>query len=347
MTNHPEPLLRLRGPADLIEAIPYLLGFHPSASLVLVGLDAGRSSGVTITARIDLADVEPASGVVPDTVDAVVRSGADAVVVIRFDDAQRIGHDPPGLLPGADVIDAVRGAVQRRGLTVLDALLVASGRWWSYGCVGQGCCPADGQPLEGDSSLAAASATYAGLVALPTREDLSRTFEPHSDERRRALLPLLEGVEDRAVGAILDGHAQRHERSVKRALFAAARDADGALFPGTAGALTDAQAARFAAGLAHTTLRDSVWLAVDQGRLDGRSLWLELARRVPEPYDAPALFLYGWAEWRAGHGVMAGLAAERALASDPGYTAADLLLGALAHGLDPRRTPRLRMPRPA
>jgi len=34
--------LRLRGPADLIAAVPYLLGFQPSDSLVLVGLDRGR-----------------------------------------------------------------------------------------------------------------------------------------------------------------------------------------------------------------------------------------------------------------------------------------------------------------
>jgi hypothetical protein len=105
--------------------------------------------------------------------------------------------------------------------------------------------------------------------------------------------------------------------------------------------------ARLAAGLADIAVRDSVWLAVDQRRLDGRALWRELARRAPEPYDAAALFLFGWAEWRAGNGVLAGIAAERALASDPGYTAAELLLGALRQGLDPRRTPRLRMPKSA
>jgi hypothetical protein len=35
------------------------------------------------------------------------------------------------------------------------------------------------------------------------------------------------------------------------------------------------------------------------------------------------------------------------VASDPGYTAADLLLAALAQGVDPRRLPRLRLSRSA
>jgi len=93
--------------------------------------------------------------------------------------------------------------------------------------------------------------------------------------------------------------------------------------------------------------QDETSRGVDQGRLDGRALWRELARRLPPPYDAAPLFLYGWASWRDGRGPLAGIAAERALASDPDYTAAELLLGALQQGLDPHRTPRLRMPRSA
>lgn len=32
----------LRGPADLADALPYLMGFHPTDSVVLVGLHGGR-----------------------------------------------------------------------------------------------------------------------------------------------------------------------------------------------------------------------------------------------------------------------------------------------------------------
>jgi hypothetical protein len=106
--------------------------------------------------------------------------------------------------------------------------------------------------------------------------------------------------------------------------------------------LSDDEVARFGVALTETAIRDSVWLAVDDRRLAGFELWRELARRLPEPYDAPALFLLGWTAWRDGNGAIASVAAQRAVASDPTYSAADLLLGAISGGIDPRRVPRLR-----
>jgi hypothetical protein len=54
-----------------------------------------------------------------------------------------------------------------------------------------------------------------------------------------------------------------------------------------------------------------------------------------QPYDATPLFLAAWRCYRDGNGVLAGIAAERALASDPGYGAASLLSAAVAHGVPP------------
>ena len=84
-------------------------------------------------------------------------------------------------------------------------------------------------------------------------------------------------------------------------------------------------------------------LAADSRRIDGRPLWQALGRRLPAPYDAAPLLLFGWISWRRGNGALARTAAERALASNPHYTAAELLLGALSRGADPRRVPRLRL----
>ena len=195
--------------------------------------------------------------------------------------------------------------------------------------------------------MAAATATYAGLVALPDRGDVTSLLDPFPTEQREALEPLIAHYENSAAAAILDGRSQSYQRSLKRALFAAARDGDRALFPGQSGSVPDEDVCRFAVALVDTPIRDAVWLATERRQLDGRALWREIARRAPQPYDAAPLFLYGWVCWRDGSGVLAALAAERALASDPGYRAADLLLGAVRHGLDPRRTPRLRLPRPA
>jgi hypothetical protein len=135
---------------------------------------------------------------------------------------------------------------------------------------------------------------------------------------------------------VLDGQAARHERAAKRGLFAAARAGE------AAPPLSDDEIARFGVALSSPAVHDPVWLAVDDGRLDGRSLWRQLARALPDPYAAAPLFLFGWASWRDGDGALAGIAADRTLASDPRFRPADMLTAALSCGMDPRQVPRLR-----
>jgi hypothetical protein len=327
---------RISGPGELLQAVPYLLGFHPKRSLALVGLHAGL---LVVTARLDLSDAE--SGAVAHTLDAMVRGGTSAVVAAVYDDEALL--DGPGDLPWRQLVGRIDADADRAGCDVIDVLLVSGGRWWSLTCTSPDCCPPEGHLMPEQPSPFAAAATYDGVVALPDRGALEASLDPLPQPDREAVGDAVEAAEHAAVQETLDGHARRYERSVKRALFAAARDSDE---PGWTG-LPDTDVARFGVALGGTAIRDAVWMAVDDGRLDGRQLWRDLARRLPSPYDAAPLFLFGWAAWRSGDGTLAGIAAERAVGSDPRYSAADLLLAALARGVDPRQLPKLRLPRSA
>ncbi|MDQ1738988.1 MAG: hypothetical protein QOE53_640, partial [Pseudonocardiales bacterium] len=106
-------------------------------------------------------------------------------------------------------------------------------------------------------------------------------------------------------------------------------------------ALTAGQLARHAVALTDPKVRDALWLALDDGFLPISQLMGELHARVPAPYDAAPLFLFGWAQWRAGNATLATMAAERVLESQPGYSAAQLLLTAAQRGVDPRAVPTL------
>ncbi len=362
--------------------VPYLVGFHPRDSLVLIGMSGAR---VVVTVRCDLADADPerhpseissahlgphgllgtrpaaacADDVLSGAVEALLRAGAsEAVAAIYRDGCAGIsapvadGDAYLGAedLPCNELALSARDALMRRDIEVLDALLVSDGRWWSYPGRAAGCpCCAAGAALQGQQSVAAATATFAGLVALPDRADVVASLQPYPGAPRERLLPALDRYEDLAARATYQDARARYRRSVTRAIFAAARDADLTLMPLAsvtgADAAADELIARYAIGLGEIAVRDSVWLAIDQGRLDGRALWHHLARSLPDAYAAAPLFLYGWASWRAGNGSLAGIAAQRALACDPRYSAAQLLLTTIRAGLDPFRTPRLRLPR--
>jgi Domain of unknown function (DUF4192) len=328
-------VLRLHSPGDLLEAVPYLIGFHPSESLVLVGIRAGQ---VAVTVRLDLAD--SCGEALAGALDVLAGASVVMVIAVVYSGSNAAGETPTD----SSLVGELALVAGARGLSLIEALRVDDGRWWSYA---DPFATPDGHVLPGNSSTTAATATFAGLVALPDRSALTAALDADPPELRATLHEPIAVWEDRSVQSILDGHRLRYQRSVKRAMFACARDADSTPPSPARTPSRDGQLCRFAAGLTDVAVRDALWLAIDQGRLDGRRLWQELLRRMPAPYDAAPLFLYGWACWRDGNGVLAREAAHRALRSDAGYTAAELLLSAIDSGLDPFRTPRLRMPRPS
>src|SRR3954454_1769053 len=73
---------RISGPDELVQAIPYLLGFQPDRSLVLVGLHERQ---LVVTARLDLADARGPDAL-EHTISAVVRGGTSAIVAAVWDD---------------------------------------------------------------------------------------------------------------------------------------------------------------------------------------------------------------------------------------------------------------------
>lgn len=340
-------LQRISGPGELLQAVPYLLGFHPADSLVLVGLADGR---LVVTARIDLPAYDgsarrdndaPVAPTVASTVRALIDGGATEIIAVVY--AGGAGVVRADGLVGHEVIDAVVTQADRRGCAVSDALLVHAGRWWSYLCDGGDCCPAGGTALPDSTSSFAAAATADGVAPMADRAALAASLDPVAESPDPALQTLIERAEELDVRAALSGGRRRQERAAVRRLFAAARACDAPGWPG----LDDEDVAALGVALGPSAVRDAVWMGVDDGRLDGRPLWRELGRRLPGPYCAAPLFLFGWAAWRSGHGALASIAAERAVRADPGYTAADLLLAALDSGVDPRRLPKLRLPRGA
>src|SRR5580698_5545062 len=90
----PAETLRVRGPVDLIHAVPYLLGFHPARSLVVIGLAEHR---VRVTVRLDLPEPtgptpsnevldEALRSTLAETLAAMSRGGARSFVGLLFDD---------------------------------------------------------------------------------------------------------------------------------------------------------------------------------------------------------------------------------------------------------------------
>ncbi|MFI7574403.1 DUF4192 domain-containing protein [Micromonospora sp. NPDC049497] len=323
MTSTDAPRLAVRSPADLVAAVPYLLGFHPTDSLVVVAM---RGRRVTFAARLDLP--APADPVTPARHLAVVvaRQAAETATVLGYGPATRV-------TPG---VDAIRAALADEGIPVLDALRVTDGRYWSYLCAEPECCPPDGTPYDVSASAVTAAAVFAGQVALPDRAALVAQVAPVQGADRAALTRAAERAERRLTD-LLD-RASRTDltsgRSVRVAGTAAVRLALRGQRRGRR--LTDDEVAWLALLLTDVTVRDFAWERTD-GRDEDIALWADVLRRAEPEFVAAPGALLAFAAWQAGQGALAAVALERTLALHPDHSLARLLDDLLRHGVPPAR----------
>jgi len=118
---------------DVVAAVPYLLGFHPTESLVCVVVDQHT---VRLVTRASLPATASDPGWPQAAADAatLIAQHATSVIMVGYGPAQQID-------PAAEVLAA---ALQAATVPVLDVLRVEGGRYYCVTC--DGSCPTDGFP---------------------------------------------------------------------------------------------------------------------------------------------------------------------------------------------------------
>lgn len=106
---------------------------------------------------------------------------------------------------------------------------------------------------------------------------------------------------------------------------------------GVARQVNDDEAARVLLVLEDVEFRDACIELVTLERGEAAiELWSELLRRADPVNAAPVATVLAFAAWQAGHGTLANIAVDRALACSPGYRLARYLSSALLHAMNPR-----------
>ncbi|WP_285496254.1 DUF4192 domain-containing protein [Actinomadura sp. NBRC 104425] len=318
MTNTTVGPLVIRTPQDAIAAVPYLLGFHPADSLVVVGFDGPHH---TCALRLDL----PAG-----------RAGCERTACIlarnHFRRALVLGYGPAD--PVAAAVADVWETLTAKGVQVVEALRVAEGRWWSMTCVDPGCCPPEGRPYDITVSPVAAQATLAGHVALPDREELARSVAPLGGPVRAAMRKATERAERRFLAWAREGLSPARIRS-RMAEEGVALIAD---LPSRDTPPSDDDVAWLGVLLTNVRVRDEAWVRIDEDspRAD-IDFWRYVLRRVEEPYVPGPACLLAYAAFIIGDGGLANVALDRAARADPDYSMAALLSDVIAAGIPPAK----------
>lgn len=304
-----------RTPADLLGVIPYLLGFRPDRSLVMVVL---RGSGVLFTARVDLpaevaGETADGPGGGPDVTATrmgdelsrvVVQHGADGVVLVAY---------TPHRAAGVGFLTAVAS----RFAVPVEAAVCAGTDTWVGVVEGR---PGPVQVYDPLASDGAAQAVVAGLVALPDRAAVVAQVRPESGRGPDAVAVAVVGLRERAASA-----AERPGTAAVR-LARLLRD-DGPWPPETVALL--AWSVRTAEGF------DQALRALRRPAERHLQRWSVVARRAPVELSGPPCTLAGLAAWLTGDGALARSWLERAMSEHPGSYGIGLLDHVLESAIAP------------
>ena len=307
----------LTSPHDLLAAIPFLIGYHPENSLVLVAL---KDDSVGMAMRVDMP-----TDIAPESYDLLAshfqREAADAALIVAYVDSQT---DPEPVLINTSA------ALLRAGISIKESLIVFDGRYRSMLCHDSECCPPLGSPIPDiDSSRIAAEHVIAGhpmpfanvsglvqsIAALPSAMEESwqsevRTFWIESDSEN-----LLDLQRDGATAVIdLAGEYAQGRGAEDRELVAR-----------VIGRISDIQVRDYALGSHNEETADAYW-----------QMWRELLLIAPRGFVAPIASIFAALAYERGEGALAHKALDRALADDERYSLALLLRRVFTAGWPPQ-----------
>lgn len=353
--SRPDTQITLRSPAELADALPFLMGFHPNDSIVMLALhgERGRFGG---RLRLGIpANREEWPDVSKQLAETLIAVGGkhhirpDGVVLF-------LCQDPAQGESGQEIMERLRPLAQALRLAcggldvpVYEALCISDGRFWSYCCPDARCCPHEGAPLVlPGTSVMAAAAAYAGIQVRGSLRDMEARFAPLAGARAGEQEVALDAAAADLVPRILGGIdcetvrqetldllglvVERFRQAPALARRTETDDRDDAL-------LTCDESAAIILGLQDRTTRDfaAEWMEGPKAPAVLR-VWRALARRCVSSYSeyaAAPLTLAGWVAWSLGDHPEARVALSLALARDPDYLFAQLLHRACNDGMDP------------
>jgi hypothetical protein len=269
--------LAVRDLEDLVGLVPFLIGFHPASSLVILVIDGSQ---VAVTARIDLAAVDEPSGLIGLVTRLFERFPAAEAWFLAYTD------------DGEQAWSVLECCAELAGMVRLGRLVQVHGQTWRADY-------ANGPTGQVVTSPAAAQAVVLGLPVRASREELARQVEGPSDAQIDALL-----AEFEQAAAHIDRLGLEARRRLLQQLCAAPEGVRDYVRLAVLVAEPDAQVA---------VLRG----LDQGGAAAAVALWTAVIHHCLVPYVTGPLGLLGVASWLTGDGAMQTVCLERLDRIDP------------------------------
>ena len=314
----------VKTPHDLLAAVPFLIGYHPTDSLVLISV---KSDALEMAMRIDFP-LNPPEGAYQLLASHLKRDGAEGALLVAY--------EPANCDIGPEVLQNAADAVAALEIPIRELMLVRNGRWRSIICSDENCCPPEGNLIEdfNNSRIAAEQVANGKILPFQDSEGLTHSIAPTQiandinwnaqvigfrvDPEANNLNQLQRDGAD-SVLLLADFYIQKGQ----------CKDYD--LIARVLGRLTDIQVRDFALGCHSAETLEAYW-----------AMWRDLLRIAPPKFVAPVASLFAAIAYENGEGALAHRALDRAIEDDPEYSLSRLLRRVFSSGWPPSGFAQLR-----
>ena len=314
----------VKTPHDLLAAVPFLIGYHPTDSLVLISV---KSDSLEMAMRIDFPN-NPPEGSYQLLASHLKRDNSEGALIVAY--------EPADSLAGPEVLHNVADAVASLDIPIRELMLVRNNHWRSLLCSDDKCCPPEGNQIEEfvNSRIAAEQVASGKVLPFSDSEGLTHSISA-------TILAKDINWNAQVVGFRVDPDANNLnelQRDGAESILLLAdfysqtgfcKDYD--LMARVLGRLSDIQVRDFALGCHNEETLNSYW-----------AMWRDLLRIAPPKFVAPVASVFASIAYENGEGALAHRALDRAIEDDPEYSLARLLRRVFSSGWPPSGFAQLR-----
>lgn len=311
MLANASPMTTVTTPNDLLAAVPFLIGYQPSDSIVLISL---KDESINMAIRIDF----------PESIEK--REASALIEKLRGSDgALLVSYIPDSCHDTESVLLPLIEALEEEAIPLRESIIIVGNRWRSLMCNDPDCCPIEGSPLPelSGSRVAVEEIAQGKLMPFKNLTEMAGSLDQELDSviiemigrippidydcdptpaQRDGANSILDFLHDFEVDGIC-----RDKRLVAKVLVR----------------LKDLQVRDFALG----SMNGESDLYFDA--------WKWLLKKAPEGFIAAPAALFAVAAYERGDGAMANLALAKAEGDQPNYSMINLLKQLFRSGKSP------------
>ena len=314
----------VKTPHDLLAAVPFLIGYHPTDSLVLISV---KKDALEMAMRIDYP-IKPPEGTFALLASHLQRDQAEAALVIAY--------EPDGCTTGEVLLQEISVAITDANIPIRELMLVRCGRWKSLLCKDLSCCPESGTLMEDFQNSRIAAEQVANGKVLPFSDVLSlgnsiaATSLAADGNWMEKVNQFKIETEDAELNAKQrDGAEAIHLLADFYIQYGRCEDLD--LKARVLGRLSDIQVRDYALGCHDSESIEAY-----------AKMWRDLLRLAPKESVAPVASLFAAIAYENGDGALAHRALDRAIEDDHEYSLSRLLRRVFSSGWPPSGFAQLR-----